>query len=101
MTQEDKEFIESSVKSGKAYGFPNCCIKEFCKKTPRMMKASGLTNDDKLRFKAAIVDGNFSGFVPCIEHAKQILSGAIKIHDLIDKSKRKVSNDFPNDWSLK
>lgn len=54
---------------GKDLGYPDCCIKEFCNQPPKLMKGKP-TKDDIRRFKAAHINGEYTGFVPCKAHAK-------------------------------
>jgi hypothetical protein len=95
-------FATISRASGNAYGYPQCCIDKFCQQTPEVLQRQGApTREDKLRFKAAQINGKFTGFVPCYAHAVQIIQGKIKLEDLIEKTKRTVPLPFPFDWSLK
>lgn len=55
---------------GKHYGYPSCCINSFCNETT--------TRSQRL-------SGNKSGFIPCKDHAKQILSGEIILQSLINR----------------
>lgn len=77
---------------GKALGYPDCCIKEFCEQPPQLMKGNP-TKDDKRRYKAACVNGVFSGFIPCKKHAKEITTGKLKLESLIKN--REVEIPFP------
>lgn len=65
---------------GKYYGFPECCIHDFCH--PR-------GNRDR-QFQAS----NSTGFVPCKDHAEQILSGQVTLEELITNRKHPIS--FPD-----
>lgn len=101
MGPQDKEFINSSLNSGKKYGYPICCINAFVAQPPSQLKLSGNKKDNELRFKMGHLNGTFTGFIPCLIHAKQIQAGKIKLVDLIDEQERTVPAPFPNDWSLK
>ncbi len=57
---------------GKYYGFPNCCIVEFC--------ADIINNKN-----AALRNIDGSGFIPCSDHYAQIKSKIITLDSLIDK----------------
>ena len=57
---------------GKFYGFPTCCIQEF---KEYFEEAKERTNEQRQACS--------NGFVPCHEHSLQILSGTVKIEDLI------------------
>ena len=35
------------------------------------------------RYKSGCLDGVFTGFIPCSKHAQEVLSGKIKLNDLI------------------
>jgi hypothetical protein len=69
--------------TGKALGYPDCCIKEFCDQPPELLKVLTPTDNDKRRFIAGCIDGVFTGFIPCNYHAKQIISGNITLNSLI------------------
>lgn len=66
---------------GKYYGYPDCCIKSFCK--------------GHSYSKKQIMVHNSSGFIPCKKHAQQILDGKITLSDLIQN--RICKTPFPND----
>lgn len=57
---------------GKWYGYPDCCIHEFCK-YPQFPPSEE-------RKKA----GNGSGLIPCAKHAKAINEGTITLQSLIN-----------------
>lgn len=69
---------------GKALGYPQCCIDEFCQLTPAMMRTQSPTEKDQIRMEASHVNGFYTGFIPCYEHARQIMYGKIKLEELID-----------------
>lgn len=95
-----KKWTEENRPIGEALGYPDCCIREFCNQPPQLLKGNP-TKDDKRRHKASYVNGVYTGFIPCAEHAKQIVQGKITLESLIDKEKR-ANNDeyyipeFPN-----
>lgn len=68
---------------GKELGYPDCCIKEFCAQPPELLKGMSPNKDDIRRYKAACIDGKFTGFIPCIHHSKEIVSGKITLASLI------------------
>jgi|SRR3972149_4068279 len=87
--------------SGEYYGYPECCIKEFIHTCERGKNPNNHpTKDDKLRFRMSHVNGVYSGFIPCLQHAKLIAIGKIKLSDLI-KNRHTNLQPFPFDWSLK
>lgn len=75
---------------GHQLGYPKCCIDAFCAQPPLLMQLMGPTEEDDARYKASHMDGKYTGFIPCIEHAKQVLSGEVQLSDLIDNR----SSDF-------
>lgn len=79
--QQIQEWTEINAPYGKELGYPNCCIKEFCDQPPALLKIA--TKADKIRYKAACVNGQFKGFIPCLSHAKQINKGEITLDALI------------------
>lgn len=102
MTIEDKEWIESSVKSGEKYGYPKCCVDAFISQPPSKINSRKKPSPgDVLRFKMGHIDGKFSGFVPCLAHAKMIEANQVTLEELIEKEKRTVRLPFPYDWSHK
>lgn len=88
---EDEIWFEQNFQIGELMGYPNCCIKEFCDQPPSLMKNKLPTQNDKKRFKAAHINGVWSGFIPCVKHANLILSKKIKLSDLI----KNRSKDLP------
>ena len=69
---------------GRKLGYPECCIKEFGDDAPELMQKFHPTTEHQLRFKAAQIDGVYTGFIPCIKHAQEIIAGKIKLADLIE-----------------
>ena len=70
------EYIEYFTKQGRKFGYPDCCIKQFCERWS--------ASKEQIRASAG------SGFIPCMEHAKMINDGKIKLVDLIEESKRET-----------
>lgn len=103
MNNQDLEFIAISKQSGEKYGYPECCISEFCKATPsKLQSGQGINRHEaELRYKAGCINGQFSGFIPCIKHAKEIIDKKITLESLINRQTRSVPMPFPYDWSLK
>ncbi len=64
---------------GEWFGYPKCCIHYFD-------SGEVITED---QYMAA----NYTGFVPCPDHAKQVLKGDVKLEDLIKS--RKCEVPFP------
>lgn len=90
-----EEWTVENAPYGKKLGYPDCCIKEFCEQSPLVLKESKITQSDHDRFAAAKIDGEYSGFIPCIAHAKEILSGKITLASLI-KDRSSEFPPFPN-----
>lgn len=101
MTDQDKEFIKTSIESGRKYGYPECCIDEFIRQYPSLIKNKKPSNLDVLRYKMGLVNGEFKGFIPCLKHATQILKKEIELNSLIDLEKRIEKTPFPNGWTYK
>jgi hypothetical protein len=67
---------------GKELGYPDCCIAAFCNQPPVLLNGKA-TDNDITRYKAALINGVYSGFIPCIRHAGMVLRGQISLADLI------------------
>ncbi len=80
---------------GKKLGYPDCCIKAFCDQPPELLKITGANDKDRLRYKAACINGEYTGFIPCYEHAKRIMDGEITLESLI-KNRSEEFEPFPN-----
>jgi hypothetical protein len=95
--QEHKDaWFEENAPFGKELGYPECCIKEFCDQPPALLKRNKTpSKDDKRRYKAGCINGNFTGFIPCAFHAKEITMGKITLQSLI-QNRNKDFNPFPN-----
>lgn len=94
MTKEELNWWKENEGIGRKLGYPYCCIKEFCDDTPKKMKGINPSEDHKKRFKAGCINGKFTGFIPCIHHAKKILSKKISLASLI-KNREKEFPEFP------
>lgn len=70
---------------GKALGYPDCCIEAFIR---------DIGSISELRSKM----GDFTGFIPCEEHAIKISREEITLESLINEEKRKELNisKFPH-----
>lgn len=95
--QEHKDaWFEENAPFGKELGYPDCCIKEFCDQPPALLRRmKEPTKDDKRRYKAGCINGEFTGFIPCAFHAKQITMGKITLQSLIQNRSEKFGQ-FPN-----
>lgn len=80
-----KNWHEINQPIGKMLGFPDCCINAFCNEPPEILENKEPTDDDKRRYEAACINGKFTGFIPCSEHAGQIVSGEITLASLISE----------------
>lgn len=90
-----QEWTEENSPYGKKLGYPDCCIKEFCDQSPFVLKHSISDANDHMRFEAAHIDGAYSGFIPCVAHAKEIIAGKITLASLI-KDRSSEFPPFPN-----
>ncbi len=79
---------------GKDLGYPDCCVKEFCQLPPQILKTMKPTKLDELKFKMAHINGKWTGFIPCANHAVQIAIGSVTLSELIKD--RIIEPDFPN-----
>lgn len=68
---------------GKELGYPQCCIDAFCNQPPHTMKNKQPTEEDQIRLEASYINNFYTGFIPCIEHAKDILWGKTTLPELI------------------
>jgi hypothetical protein len=80
VTEEDINYWKEN---GKYFGYPQCCIDEFC-------------NRDSLELSVeqeSVIDNH--GFIPCQEHSVMILQGKTTLKDLI--TNRKCTYEYPMD----
>ena len=73
---------------GQYFGYPNCCITAF---------ANDLTNNKHISSIRKIA-GSHTGFIPCHNHAIQILTQKISINNLITNRQCKLS--FPKNTTI-
>ncbi len=95
---QDKWYIINQP-TGKALGYPDCCVKAFCDNAPEIMEVYGLSEEDHVRHEAAFMNGEYTGFIPCRAHAKQIIAGEVKIQDLI-KNRSENYYPFPSEFRV-
>lgn len=88
--QLKKEWREENAPLGRECGFPECCINAFCNQPPVLLQLVGPNSQDHARFKAAKINGKFTGFIPCYKHAVQINSGAITLQSLVNNRNPKL-----------
>lgn len=90
--KEREEFInwtKENLPLGKLLGYQPCCIKAFCLDYPSKLKKRKRTNDDLIRLDASYMNGKYTGYIPCLDHAIAIKKGKIKLTDLIkDRDQR-------------
>mgnify|MGYP001600193953 CR=1 FL=1 len=91
---KDDWFAENAP-FGKELGYPDCCIKEFCEQPPVLLRMKTPTKVDIQRYKAGCINRQFTGFIPCAFHAKEIMMGKITLQSLI-QNRSKDFNTFPN-----
>ncbi len=83
LKEQQDDWYNINAPFGKQLGFPDCCIREFCLQPPELLKRMKASADDIKRYEAGCINGKFSGFIPCVFHAKEILAGKITLHSLI------------------
>lgn len=84
LKEQQQEWFEINAPMGKQLGYPDCCIKEFCDQPPEWLKKQGAPSKvDLRRFRAGHINGQFTGFIPCAFHAKEIVTGKITLASLI------------------
>lgn len=94
--EERRKWRAENAPLGTRLGYPDCCINEFCNQPPFVMALQkNASEDDNIRFRAAHVNGVFSGFIPCIFHANQIMQRKITLDSLIKNRDSSIPN-FPN-----
>jgi len=92
--KKDEWYVENAP-LGRALGYPECCIREFCAHPPEYLKNMMLTQKDINRYRASFKDGKYTGFIPCGSHAEQILAGEVTIDSLITNRSKEYPT-FPN-----
>lgn len=77
-----KNWWEQNFEFGIALGYPCCCVAAFCNQPPELLVGKA-TDNDRLRFAMGCYNGQYTGFIPCIDHARQIQAGVITVFDCI------------------
>lgn len=83
LKEEQKKWKEENEAFGQRLGYPQCCIDQFCNEPPYYLENSKIRDIDYYRYKAACINNNYLGFIPCDAHAMQILNNEIRLQDLI------------------
>ena len=91
LKEQQEEWYKINAPFGKELGYPECCIKAFCDLPPALLKKRKTTKDDRRRYRAGCINGEFTGFIPCSFHAKQITMGKITLESLI----KNRNDEFP------
>lgn len=90
-----KQWHKTNAPLGKELGYPDCCVKAFSNDTPHLLKIKGVlqgvSTADRMRYEASLLNGKYTGFIPCAAHAKKILNGEIELKSLITNR----NPDFP------
>ena len=85
LKEQQDEWFNINAPFGKDLGYPDCCIKEFCDQPPEWLKKQKSPSKiDLRRYKAGCINGQFTGFIPCAFHAKEITMGRITLNSLIN-----------------
>jgi hypothetical protein len=96
LEQHKKDWYEENYPLGRDLGYPDCCIKEFCDQPPALLRQRKKpTKDDQRRYKAGCINGEFTGFIPCAFHAREIVMGKITLESLI-KNRHEMFPPFPH-----
>jgi hypothetical protein len=77
------------TQKGEYFGYPPCCIKSFIEQY----------NTIKQTTPISYILNNNTGFLPCYKCSARILSGELKLTDLIKN--RECETDFPNGGGTK
>ena len=72
------------LQKGEYFGYPLCCIQSF------ITQFNNIHNVMPTNY----ISNNTTGFLPCYTCSKRVLSGEIKIKDLI--TNRECETEFPN-----
>lgn len=84
---------EENEPLGRLLGYPQCCIDEFCRDSPENLPKLS-KNEIRMRVEAGSKNGQFTGFIPCLNHAQKILLGEITLESLI-KNRDPRFGEFP------
>lgn len=95
MREHKKEWFDENAPFAKELGYPDCCIQEFCDQPPALLAKTDRTENDMIRYEAGCINGVFSGLIPCVRHAKEIIAGKITLASLI-KNRNSKFHEFPN-----
>jgi len=80
------DYRGNKAKVGEYFGYPKCCIRQF-------MEVYNIPAN-KTKYAICYTVSTNTGFIPCMEHAKQIMCKEIKLADLIND--RKCDAKFPH-----
>ena len=88
-----RKWTEENQPIGEMLGYPECCVKAFCDMPPELMTGDP-TETDKMRVNAAYINGNYTGFIPCADHAKKVMNCEITLESLVDNEKRMNNEQY-------
>lgn len=74
---------------GRHLGYPDCCIKAFCDLPPELLRVLQPNDAMHMRYAAGCIDGKFTGFIPCEQHALLITNKQITLASLINNRNAK------------
>jgi len=92
----NKKWTEENKPVGIELGYPECCVKEFCDLSPRVMATRKPKKEDQQKLRAAHIGDKYTGFIPCAKHAKQINRGEITLAFLVT-NRASWCRSFPNE----
>ena len=96
-----EEYCSDKKKVGEYFGYPPCCIAQFVELQNGILEQNMLENSNVrdvfeiLEKYSICYQVEQGGFIPCFNHAEQILSKKVQLSDLIRN--RKCKTPFPQD----
>jgi hypothetical protein len=95
LKKHQQDWFDENAPLGRDLGYPECCVKAFCDQPPALLRERRTpSKDDQIRYKAGCIRGEFTGFIPCINHAKEIVAGRITLASLV-KNRHEMFPPFP------
>lgn len=95
MEQAKAQWREENYAFGISLGYPKCCVEQFCNEPPLYLNNTKRRKIDFDRYHASLVNGEYSGFIPCDKHSQEILSGKTSLVELIKNRDDKFPH-FPD-----
>lgn len=89
-----EDWYNRNAPLGLDLGYPQCCVNEFCAQPPELLKGKP-TREDIQRHDAGFLNNQFTGFIPCAKHSREIIAREITLESLI-KNRSNEFGQFPN-----